>query len=232
MDKPQRLLQLMDTLRQYRLPVSAGTLANRLEVSVRTIYRDITTLIEMGADIQGEAGVGYVLRAGFFLPPLMFTDIELEALVLGAGWVEGQGDGELADAARQVLAKVASAGHTDLRERLHDIGLWAAPTVCDSGTAFIPALRLAIRSEHRLQIDYRREDGMKSTRTVWPITLAFFDDRRILVCWCELRQAFRHFRLDRIVSLTTDGSRYPQRRVQLCRAWHRETGHPEKSERP
>ncbi|MCH8542045.1 MAG: YafY family transcriptional regulator [Alcanivorax sp.] len=227
MDKTARLFSLMDALRRRRLPVTAATLADELSVSVRTIYRDVQALIGLGATIDGEAGMGYVLRTGFFLPPLMFDDAELEALVLGASWVAGQGDEELVRAARNVLAKVATASPQDLRDRIDDIGLWASPVGEDPGTAFLPHVREAIRREQRLHMGYRRADGEASERTVWPIMLAFFERVRMLVAWCELRQGFRHFRLDRISELTMPGDHYPRRRSVLVREWRREMRIPD-----
>src|SRR6187399_1093474 len=125
MDRTERLFALMDGLRRHRRPVTAADLAADLAVSVRTIYRDIQTLIELGAPIDGEAGIGYILRTGFFLPPLMFTEDELEALVLGARWVERQGDSGLTQAAGTALAKIATASPRDLRDVLADAGLFA-----------------------------------------------------------------------------------------------------------
>lgn len=225
MDKTARLFRLMDKLRHYRHPVTAAVLAEQLQVSVRTVYRDIQTLITLGAGIDGEAGIGYILRSGFFLPPLMFDEAELEALALGLRWVEGQGDDELVTAARNVLAKVAASAPTDLRDRIHDIGLLAFPARDDKGAAFLRQVREAIRRERRLQISYIREDGTASERMVWPIMLAFFDRSRMLVAWCELRNQFRHFRLDRIGQLVVAKECYPRRRMQLTREWRLEMKH-------
>ena len=224
MDKTERLFRLMDKLRHYRHPVTAAVLAAQLQVSVRTVYRDIQTLITLGAGIDGEAGIGYLLRSGFFLPPLMFDEAELEALALGLRWVEVQGDDELVSAARNVLAKVAAAAPTDLRDRINDIGLLAFPALTDKGAAFLRQVREAIRRERRVQISYIREDGTASERTVWPIMLAFFDSRRMLVAWCELRQGFRHFRADRVHAMQELQERYPQSRHSLIQRWLAETG--------
>src|SRR5271168_3388063 len=125
MSRTTRLFKLMDALRGHRRPVTAARLADDLAVSVRTVYRDIQTLMDLGAPVEGEAGLGYVLRAGFFLPPLMFDEEELEALVLGARWVRGQGDVALAQAADAALAKIATASPKDLRDRMADTGLFA-----------------------------------------------------------------------------------------------------------
>src|SRR3546814_2436625 len=123
-DKTGRLFAIIDNLRRRRRPVSAEVLAGEQGVSVRTLYRDIQALVALGAPIEGAAGVGYMLRPGFFLPPLMFTTDELEALVLGARWVEGRQDGVLSLAAGMALAKIAAASPDGLTQRNDEAGLW------------------------------------------------------------------------------------------------------------
>src|SRR5262249_17219074 len=150
MSRTSRLFQLMDALRAHRRPVSASSLAGELSVSIRTIYRDVQTLIELGAPIEGEAGIGYLLRAGFFLPPLMFDEDELEALVLGARWVRRQGDVALAEAADKALAKIGTASNKDLRDRIAETGLW--PITFKEAAVASPNLRPireAIRREFK-----------------------------------------------------------------------------------
>ena len=221
--RTSRLFMLLDALRAYRRPVTATRLAETLSVSLRTIYRDIGTLIELGAPIDGEAGVGYVLRTGFFLPPLMFTDDEIEALVLGARWVERQGDTGLARAAGSALAKIATASPRDLRDRLAEAGLWAP--ILSSPSAAEPPLqpiREAIRREHKLRIAYVSESGESTERVIWPIGLAFMEKVRVVAAWCELRNGFRHFRADRIRHLTPLRLRYPTRRAALVKQWQAE----------
>jgi predicted DNA-binding transcriptional regulator YafY len=195
-------------------------LSQTLSVSLRTIYRDIGTLIELGAPIDGEAGVGYVLRAGFFLPPLMFNEDELEALLLGARWVEHQGDAGLARAAHSALAKIATASPRDLRDGLAEAGLWA-PIFKEPGTDLLPLqpIREAIRREHKVRIAYVNESGEISDRVVWPIALAFLEKVQVMAAWCELRNGFRHFRADRIRQLTSLKLRYPTRRAVLVKQW-------------
>jgi predicted DNA-binding transcriptional regulator YafY len=230
MSRTARLFLLMDALRAHRRPVAAESLASELEVSVRTIYRDMQTLIGLGAPIAGEAGVGYVLTPGFFLPPLMFGADELEALVLGARWVQGQGDETLARAAASALAKIATASPKDLRETMANTGLWTPPNwppPTPDAKALLKTLREAIREEHKLTISYTDEKGAASERTIWPIGLAFYERVRVVTSWCELREGFRHFRADRIASLTLTGERYPQRRTALLKAWRREQNFPE-----
>jgi predicted DNA-binding transcriptional regulator YafY len=223
MSRTTRLFKLMNALRGHRRPVTAARLADDLSVSVRTVYRDIQTLIDLGAPVEGEAGLGYLLRAGFFLPPLMFGEDELEALVLGARWVRGQGDPALAQAADSALAKIATASPKDLRDKIADTGLWAprwpAPAEQPAG---LRAIREAMRREHKLAITYVDEKGLTTERIVWPVALAFFEGKRLLAAWCELRNGFRHFRSDRISSLNTLEARYPTRRAVLMKTWRRE----------
>jgi len=221
--RTNRLFLLLDALRGNRRPVTAAALAEQLKVSERTIYRDIQTLAELGAPVEGEAGVGYMMRAGLFLPPLMFTADELEALVLGARWVKRQGDDGLAAAAASALAKIATATPNDLRDIMADTSLWVPlgqATAEDS--AYVRPAREAIRHQHKLRIAYRDEHGADSERTVWPFALAFFDGKRLLAAWCELRGAIRHFRIDRIVRADVTDVRYPERRRDLILRWRRE----------
>lgn len=214
---------LMDALRSHRRPVTAACLAEQMAVSVRTIYRDMQTLIELGAPLEGEAGLGYILRAGFFLPPLMFSEDELEALVLGASWVRQQGDDGLAQAAKSALSKIAAASPLDLRDSMANTGLLAASYLEQApGNNTLRPIREAIRRQHKINISYRDENGSATERLVWPIALAFFEGKRLVIAWCELRNGFRHFRNDRISVLTLTKARYPQQRSALLQAWRRE----------
>lgn len=220
MDKTERLFAVMDALRRHRRPVTAAALAEEQGVSVRTLYRDVQTLIGLGAPIDGEAGVGYMLKPGFFLPPLMFTPEELEALVLGARWVGAQPDDGLGAAARNALAKIATASPEDLRDRINDTGLW--PVAVWSEKKPMPVLgqvRQAMRTEKALQIAYADESGRPSKRTIWPVQLAYYEGKQTIAAWCCLRAAFRNFRTDRIVSLVVTDDRYGKRRAVLEREW-------------
>lgn len=219
MQRAERLIVLVDTLRRHRWPVTASALSEQLGVSTRTIYRDIQSLIGLGAPIDGEAGVGYLLRKGFFMPPLMFSPVELEALLLGARWVGQQGDKELADAANSALDKIATAVPPALREVLEDTGLWAGPSSAPRRGEPLFVLRRALREELKLRIVYRDVEGRETERTVWPLTLAFFEGARILAAWCELRQDFRHFRTDRIADLQVMEESYPGSRRLLAQRW-------------
>jgi predicted DNA-binding transcriptional regulator YafY len=221
--RTERLFSLMDALRRHRRPVTAAELSADLGVSVRTIYRDIQVLAGLGAPIDGEAGLGYLLRPGFFLPPLMFDEAELEALVLGVRFVGRQGDAPLAAAAMNALAKIAAAAPADLRDAIALTGLWAPPRWRpDPDGHLLAPLREAIRREHKIRIGYTDEKGAATTRLIWPIALSFYDDRRTIAAWCELRSSFRHFRTDRIADLAATGERYPRRRAVLVADWRRE----------
>jgi predicted DNA-binding transcriptional regulator YafY len=224
MSRTGRLFLLMDALRGNRRPVTAAALAQKLAVSERTIYRDIQTLASLGAPIEGEAGVGYLLRAGMFLPPLMFNPDELEALVLGARWVRQQGDDGLAQAAANALAKIATATPRDLRDAMAETSLWVPGGRAPAIETFLKPAREAIRHEHKLRMAYRDEAGAASARVVWPFALAFFDGRRILAGWCELRAGFRHFRIDRIAQAASTGERYPAHKRDLLVRWRQEIG--------
>ncbi len=220
MDKTERLFSIMDALRRHRRPITAAALAEEQGVSVRTLYRDIQTLIGLGAPIDGEAGIGYMLKPGFFLPPLMFSPEELEALVLGARWVETQPDDGLGAAARNALAKIATASPEDLRDRISDTALW--PVAIWGQRKPIPVLadiRLAMRQEKAVTIDYEDVEGRASCRTIWPVGLAFYEGKQTIAAWCLLRQDFRTFRTDRIAHLAITEERYGKRRSILEREW-------------
>lgn len=220
MDRTERLFSIIDELRQRRHPVTAAELAQAQGVSVRTLYRDIQALIGLGAPIDGAAGLGYVLRPGFFLPPMSFDADELEALVLGARWVEGRPDGELAAAARRALGKIAAAADADLRDRMADTGLWPVrhgPPSLD--TPVLGLLRGAMRREKAVRLAYEDEAGRASERLIWPIQLAYYDEKQIVAAWCTLRDDFRSFRIDRIRTAEETAERYGRRRAALARDW-------------
>lgn len=220
MDKTERLFSVMDALRRHRRPVTAQQLADEQGVSVRTLYRDIQTLIGLGAPIDGEAGIGYMLRSGFFLPPLMFNAEELEALVLGARWVEGQPDDGLSAAARNALGKIATASPEDLRDRLSTTGLWAAQgSWVRSSEPLLGTAREAMRNEKTLHLSYTDEAGNETQRPVWPVTLAYYEDKHIIGAWCTLRQDFRNFRIDRIRDARLGTEPFGRRRVILLKEW-------------
>ena len=228
MARSERLLELIQALRRHRQPVSGAVLAEELGVSLRTIYRDIQTLIGQGATIDGEAGMGFVLRPGFVLPPLMFSDEELEALVLGSRLLAQRADKPLADAARNAITKIAAVLPGDLRDSIDSTGLLAGPGPRPPPDPIdLASIRAAIRTERKLILAYTDPNGRQTRRTVWPIALGFFDRVRMLAAWCELRQDFRHFRTDRITSLRATDQRFPRRRRALMKEWGAIEGIPE-----
>ncbi len=220
MARTDRLLDLLQILRRHRHPVSGDVLSEELGISIRTLYRDIATLRGQGADILGEPGMGYVLKPGFLLPPLMFSQDELEALVLGVRWVSKRTGGALGQAADNALAKIAAVLPYDLSDRLDDHHLLVGPAQHPgTGMEALTQIRLAIRREHTLAITYEDQAGAVTQRVVWPFALGFFDHVRVMIAWCETRRDFRHFRADRITSLEETGQRYPRRKPVLLKEW-------------
>lgn len=228
MSRTARLFDLMQLLRRHRRPVSGTAIAAELGISLRTLYRDMATLQAQGAAIDGAPGLGYVLKPGFTLPPLMFSADEIEALVLGSRRVADRGDQRLAEAARNALAKIAAVLPPERRHEADSAALLVGPgEAIAAGDTEVALIREAIRTEHKLGIRYRDGAGATTGRTIWPFALGFFDRVRVVVAWCELRQAVRHFRTDRIAQLAPSGERYPQRRQALLKAWRLQQGIPE-----
>lgn len=228
MPRSDRLIGLIDALRRRRRPATGKALAEELGVSLRTLYRDVDGLRAQGADIVGEAGVGYVLKPGFLLPPLMFSEDEIEALVLGSRWVAERADERLGAAARNALAKIGAVLPAELRDGLDASALLVGPgPVATAEAVDLAVLRKAIRAERKIAIRYRDRRGEESQRVVWPFALAFFDAARVLVAWCEMRGDFRHFRADRIAALAPTDVRYPRRRQALLKAWREAEGVPD-----
>lgn len=224
MTRTQRLLALLQLLRAYRYPVTAATLAERLGVSVRSIYRDIDTLKTQGVEIEGSAGIGYVLQSDYHLPPLMFDAHEVDALMLGLHWVMRHTDPQLEAAARNAVAKIRAILPDTLAQQITYPSLMVAPPGNDSRLRFLADIRQAIHKCRKLELVYADKNGAVSSRRVWPIALGFFEEARVLACWCELRQAFRHFLLDRITQVTISEEPCPQSRYRLLKAWKHAEG--------
>jgi predicted DNA-binding transcriptional regulator YafY len=226
--KAERLLCLLQTLRRHRYPVLGKDLAEELGISLRTLYRDVAALVAQGAHIDGSPGVGYLLRPGFLLPPLMLTQEEVEALVLGARWVKQRGDPVLQEAATDLLAKMEAVLPSELRQEMASSGLLIGPAaeytpMPDRDLALI---RKAIRSESKLSMCYIDSGDEETRRIVWPFALGFFDHALILAAWCELRQDYRHFRIDRIRAFTVTAERYPRSRRAMLQEWQANRGIP------
>lgn len=223
MRRADRLLQIIQILRRDRRPVTARRLSDELEVSIRTIYRDMVALESTGVPIAGEAGVGYVLDESFDMPPLMFTSGELEAIMLGARMVEARCDPALVNAARDVVAKVAAVIPASLRNVLLESPLYAphyterTPEVIDTAI-----FREAITKTTKVRIAYRDEKGHQTRRTIWPIALGYWQSVNVVASWCELRSAYRHFRTDRVIDIENTGEPIPVRRRELLKKWRSE----------
>lgn len=226
MSRSARLLDLVQILRRHRQPVSGQALAGELQVSLRTLYRDINTLVGQGAPIEGEAGMGYVLKPGYLLPPLMFAEDEIEALVLGSRWVMRNGDDSLAKAAGNALAKISAILPAHLRDEAESSGLVPGPSPFPEATIDLAVLREALRQERKVAFSYCDATENLSERLVWPIALTFYNRARVLAAWCELRQDFRHFRIDRMSTLEIRPERTPRRRRALMKEWRAQEGVP------
>ena len=223
--RAERLLQLLEYLRLHRIPVTAAVLSEKLAVSERTIYRDIQALQMQGAEIEGAAGVGYRLKPGLTLPPLMLTSDELEALQLGARWVLARTGTDLGQAARRALSKIGAVLPAHLRPQFETVRLLLGPhEVQPVADDIVKTLRESLRLERQCQVHYRDRDGVESNRILWPVALGYFAQHTVLVAWCELRSAFRHFRLDRFLSVVLLDTGFPKRRMVLLRAWQAEEG--------
>jgi predicted DNA-binding transcriptional regulator YafY len=222
MSRAARLLRLVQNLRRYRTPQTAEHFSELLGVSVRSIYRDIATLREQGATIDGEAGVGYLLKPGFLLPPLMFSDEEIEAIVLGLRLVEHQGDTLLQSAAVDVTAKLRAVLPATLRSTVDEVGLITGPPpVLPESRVDIAGIRAAIRSSRKVLIEYDDASQRATARTIWPLALTFFERVRVVIAHCELRGDYRNFRVDRMRSWTTLSERIPKPRIVLLTEWRK-----------
>lgn len=221
MSRSGRLLSLLQLLRERRTPVTAAKLARDLVVSERTVYRDIATLISEGAPIVGEAGLGYVLRPGMFLPPLMLEVEEVEAILLGLKYVSQRGDDVLRQAVVTTTAKISSMLPASVQVAAFDEPLAMPGPVGEQTEGPVPvsAIRWAIRSQSKLKIAYADAQGDHSDRIIWPISVGFMESARIVGAWCELRHDFRTFRIDRIISVAECGH-YTERRAKLLRRMH------------
>ncbi|UGA57272.1 helix-turn-helix transcriptional regulator [Vibrio sp. VB16] len=232
MSRSQRLFDLLQLLRCHKYPVSAEHLAHELNVSVRTIYRDIATLQTQGAEIEGEAGLGYVLKPTFMLPPLMFSLEELEALLLGADWVAKQANGEFSGAVKNAIAKISAVLPVDhSAKRNEDVIRVASVIEVPHLTRELSDIKHAIQQQFKTKIIYVDAQGVPSARTIWPILIGLFQQHYVLVAWCETKEAFRNFRLDRIEEWQTLEQKYRRARRDLLKEWQQKEGIGEKNVR-
>ena len=206
MRRADRLFDIVQTLRGATRPLTAAALAEKLEVTVRTIYRDIAALQASRVPIEGAPGIGYVLRRGFDLPPLMFTSDEIDAIAVGARHVRRLRDPKLQQAAESVLSKVTAIVPETLQPYLR-----APPFFVSEGSAPPQARKMSIA--------YRDEKGRRTERTIWPIAMAYYVDVTLVGAWCELRSDFRNFRTDRIVSSRVLDENFSPEHGRLAAAW-------------
>lgn len=203
MSKSERLFELLTLLRSKRYAVTATQLAQQMEVSERTIYRDIQSLLNSGVPIQGEAGVGYLLRSDSHLPPLMFSDKEMVALELGMRMVRAWSDDELASAASSASAKILSVLPDKLKQQVESFPIFVPEIHSATQSAMRgKMLRHATDATLKIDIDYCDQNGNETTRRLQPLGQIFWGKVWTLVAWCELRDDYRHFRIDRITKLT------------------------------
>jgi predicted DNA-binding transcriptional regulator YafY len=221
MRRADRLFDIIQILRLARTPLTAAAIAEELEVNPRTVYRDIASLQASRVPIEGAAGIGYVLRRGYELPPLMFTEEEAEAITLGLLLLRRTGDTSLTTAARSVLAKLASVVPDGLRSRLtqapfhvSERGAPPKPTAID-----LADLRAAIREARKLRLDYVDAGGATTTRVVRPIAIEYYSQATLLCAWCELRDDYRHFRADRIAGAQVLNDTFASDAHRLLQGW-------------
>ena len=220
MRRADRLFDVIQVLRTAKKPVTAAAIAEELEVTVRTIYRDVATLQARRVPIEGAPGLGYVLRKGFDLPPLMFTVDEVEAITVGAKLVRRLRDTELQQAAGRVLDKVTVVLPESLRSHLA-----GAPFYVSRGEAVDPKgvdaaqVRSAIRDRRKMRIAYLDEKNRRTRRTIWPLAMAYYVDVSLVGAWCELRKDFRNFRVERIAASRVLAARFQDHNGQLLAQW-------------
>lgn len=220
MRRADRLFDIIQTLRSARQPITARALAVRLEVTPRTIYRDIAALQARRVPVEGAPGIGYVLRCGYDLPPLTFTIEEIEAITVGVQMVRRLRDDGLQQAAASVISKLTVALPEATRESLTEPHIWVSDGMAQRPTGVDPAeLRSAIRAHRKMRIAYVDAHGEKSRRTIWPVAMVYYVDVTLIAAWCELRDDFRHFRIDRIISCTVLDDRFAEEGDSLMRAW-------------
>ncbi len=200
MRRADRLLQIVQILRRRGMPTTAKALADELEVVPRTIYRDIVVLQASRVPIEGEAGIGYVLRPGYDLPPMMFNTEEVEAVVLGLRMVIERSDRDLARGANDALAKIQAVVSQNIADQMGKAAL-LVPHALETGVGFgdhVPAVRTAIRDSRKLRIAYCDGEDRMTERTIWPLGLYLFSHVTIVCAWCEKRQDYRAFRSERV----------------------------------
>ncbi len=222
MQRISRMFEVIQLLRAARSPLSADVLGDRLEVSKRTIYRDIAALQAMRVPIEGEAGVGYIMRRGYDLPPLNFDLEEIEALRVGLLMLGRTGDSSLQRAARRIIQKIDAL---QVEEPRLQVTSWGVPLDDPAkGCVSKEVLRAAIRDANKLRVTYRNEHDVETTRTIRPIAIIYHVECVILAAWCEMRSAFRHFRTDRMWGCDVLEDDFAEQAATLHQLWSEQEG--------
>jgi predicted DNA-binding transcriptional regulator YafY len=224
MRRADRLFEIIQLLRRARRPVTASELADGLEVNPRTVYRDMAALQAMRVPIEGAAGIGYVMRRGFDLPPLMFTAEEVEAIMVGLSLVTRTGDVGLLQAAQGASGKIADVLPESLAGGLDAGRLKVSSWGAEPPAADLKLCRRAVREERKLKIAYRDENDRASERTILPLAVIYYVAVTVIAAWCELRQDYRHFRADRIRGLEILDGRFADRGDSLRANWLKQQG--------
>ena len=217
MRRGDRLFEIIEILRRAKGPISAQSIGDVLGVTKRTVYRDVAALIAQGVPINGEAGVGYILEPGFHMPPLMLTPDEIEAVMLGALWVQTRGEPELAQAAEKLITKLETVAPEKYRTSFLQPVVSVAPVELPEEVLGAASIRRAIRSRKKIALVYADNASQKTSRVIWPILLGYRDTSRIIAAWCEMREGFRYFRTERIAEAEVLDAPIP-RRMDLLRA--------------
>jgi len=222
MSRSLRMFDIIQVLRGTTKPLTAQAMAERLEVTVRTVYRDIAALQALRVPIDGQAGVGYILRPGFDLPPLNLSAEEAEAVIVGLAMLGRTGDAGLQSAAQSAGEKIAAAFAHDGREVLAEWPLYASTwTTVSVPPEHVQALREAVRDDRKVRIDYTDAEGEISTRTILPVAVLFYIEVIVVAAWCELREDFRHFRIDRMTTCTPTDQTFKNRAKRLRADWRK-----------
>lgn len=220
MSRSVRLFEIIQLLRNAEAPLTASRIAEHLEVTARTVYRDVAALQAMRVPIEGAAGIGYIMRPGFDLPPLMFTSEEVEAIIVGLALLGRTGDADLEAAADGAARKIGAVLPAERGRELSDRPLYASRWHAIPGSRVEPrALRRAVREEQKLRLSYADVEGRITERTVLPLAVVYHIESVVLAAWCELRADFRHFRLDRMAGCQPTGERFAGRGPRLREQW-------------
>ena len=223
MSRSDRLFEIIQLLRRTKRPLTADGLAATLEVTARTVYRDIAALQSMRVPIEGAAGVGYIMRPGFDLPPVMFTPEEVEAMAVGLALLGRTGDKDLMRAASRVRRKLTEVLPAGAVRDFDEISLHVSNFgVLLPDTANLAQLRAAVRGEQKLRLVYRNAEGIETVRIVLPLAVFYYVEVVLLAAWCELRRGFRHFRVDRIETCTPLGELFKKEGANLRARWRAE----------